>query len=96
MSEAKQNPGRSLKRFVTDYSDLLVYRITFQLSKEIFELSKEFPKEEMYALAAEQAEKMNKTLLEIGRLLNGMIEKSSAFVLADDRVREDPSIDEFF
>jgi hypothetical protein len=43
-----------------------------------------------------QAEKMNERLLEIGRLLNGMIERSSAFVIRDDRVREDPSIDEFF
>jgi four helix bundle protein len=47
-------------------------------------------------LAGEQAEKMNESLLEIGRLLNGMIEKSSAFILTDDRVREDPSIAEFF
>jgi hypothetical protein len=39
---------------------------------------------------------MNERLLEIGRLLNGMIEKSSAFVLAENRVREDSSIDEFF
>ena len=39
---------------------------------------------------------MNEKLLEIGRLLNGMIEKSSAFVVADGRVQEDPSIDEFF
>jgi hypothetical protein len=41
-------------------------------------------------------EKMNERLLEIGRLLNGMIGSSSAFVIRDDRVREDPSIDEFF
>jgi hypothetical protein len=47
-------------------------------------------------LGKEQAEKMNESLLEIGRLLNGMIEKSSAFVLCDDRVQEDSSIDEFF
>src|SRR6201987_4807782 len=43
-----------------------------------------------------QAENMNGRLLEIGRLLNGMIERSSAFVIGDDRVREDSSIDEFF
>jgi hypothetical protein len=47
-------------------------------------------------LSSNQAEKMNDRLLEIGRLLNGMIERSSAFVIRDDRVREDPSIDEFF
>ncbi len=47
-------------------------------------------------LGKEQAEKMNESLLEVGRLLNGMIEKSSAFVLGDDRVQEDSSIDEFF
>jgi hypothetical protein len=39
---------------------------------------------------------MNERLLEIGRPLNGMIESPSAFVIRDDRVREDPSIDEFF
>jgi hypothetical protein len=47
-------------------------------------------------LNCDEAEKMNERLLEIGRLLNGMIERSSAFVIGDDRVREDPSIDEFF
>jgi len=39
---------------------------------------------------------MTEQLLEIGRLLNGRIEKSSAFVIRDNRVREDPSIKEFF
>ena len=47
-------------------------------------------------VSSDQAEKMNGRLLEIGRLLNGMIERSSAFVIGDDRMREDPSIDEFF
>jgi hypothetical protein len=47
-------------------------------------------------VGSSQAEKMNERLLEIGRLLNGMIERSSAFVIRDDRMREDPSIDEFF
>ena len=64
------------KGFVKDYTDLLAYRTSFQLSS--------------------QAEKMNERLLEIGRLSNGMIERSSAFVIRDDRMREDPSIDEFF
>jgi hypothetical protein len=47
-------------------------------------------------VSSNQAEKMNERLLEIGRLLNGMIERSSAFVIGDDRVRENPPIDEFF
>jgi four helix bundle protein len=47
-------------------------------------------------IGKEQADKMNEKLMEIGRLLNGMIEKSSAFIVASDRVREDPSIAEFF
>ena len=38
------------KGFVKDYTDLLAYRISFQLSKEIFETTKQFPKEEMYSL----------------------------------------------
>jgi four helix bundle protein len=151
MSEAEQDLSWSGKKFARDYSDLLAYRINFRLSQEIFELSKQFPKEEMYALtdqfrrasrsiganiaeawgkrryekhfvskltdadaerletqhwlrtsyscrylSREQAEKMNEKLLEIGRLLNGMIEKSSAFVVGDGRVQEVPSIDEFF
>ena len=50
MSDAEQNLLRSEKSFVRDYSDLLAYRINFRLSQEIFELSKQFPKEEMYAL----------------------------------------------
>ena len=48
-------------------------------------------------LTKDEAEKMNERLQELGRLLNGMIEKSSACVIGDDRVREDdPSINEFF
>ena len=47
-------------------------------------------------ISSGEAEKMNERLLEIGRLLNGMIERSSAFVIGDDRLREDPSVDEFF
>ena len=38
------------KGFVKDYTDLLAYRISFQLSKEIFETTKQFLKEEIYAL----------------------------------------------
>jgi hypothetical protein len=47
-------------------------------------------------VSSNQAEKMNERLLEIGRLLNGMIERSYAFLIRHERVREDPSIDEFF
>ena len=47
-------------------------------------------------VSTNQAEKMNEKLLEIGRLLSGMIEKSSAFMISNDRVCEDPSIDELF
>ncbi len=36
--------------FVTRFRDLKVYQLSTQLSKEIFELSKRFPKEETYAL----------------------------------------------
>ncbi len=35
---------------VEHYRDLEVYKFSRQLSKEIFELSKKFPKEEMYSL----------------------------------------------
>ena len=33
-----------------DYKDLLAYQKAFQLAMEIFELTKEFPKEEKYSL----------------------------------------------
>lgn len=36
--------------FVEAFRDLDVYKISRQLSKEIFEISKKFPKEEMYSL----------------------------------------------
>jgi four helix bundle protein len=151
MSESDGTLRSLSKGFVKDYTDLLAYRTSFKLSKEIFEVTKQFPKEEMYALTdqfrratrsvganvaeacgkrryekhfvskltdadaerletqhwlrtsyaceyvtKDEAEKMNEKLLELGRLLNGMIERSSAFVIGDDRVREDSSIDEFF
>ena len=35
---------------VTNFRDLEVYKLCRELSKEIFELSKMFPKEEMYSL----------------------------------------------
>jgi 23S rRNA-intervening sequence protein len=38
------------KGFARDYTDLLSYRTSFQLSKEIFETTKQFLKEEIYAL----------------------------------------------
>jgi four helix bundle protein len=38
------------KGFVKDYTDLLAYRTSFELRKEIFETTKQFPKEEIYAL----------------------------------------------
>ena len=89
MSESDGTFRSLSKGFVKDYTNLFAYRTGFRLSKDIFEVTKEFPKEE--------AEKMNGRLQELGRLLNGMIEKSSAFVIGDDHVREDdPSIDEFF
>ena len=36
--------------FVKEFRELEVYRLSRQLSKEIFEISKQFPKEEMYSL----------------------------------------------
>ncbi|MGB4847526.1 MAG: four helix bundle protein [Saprospiraceae bacterium] len=36
--------------FVKGFRDLEVYKLTRKLSKEIFEISKSFPKEEMYSL----------------------------------------------
>lgn len=36
--------------YVKSFRELEVYRLARQLSKEIFEISKTFPKEEMYSL----------------------------------------------
>ncbi|MFM9836622.1 MAG: four helix bundle protein [Cyclobacteriaceae bacterium] len=36
--------------YVTSFKELEVYKLSRQLSKEIFEISKKFPKEEMYSL----------------------------------------------
>lgn len=36
--------------FVKGFSDLEVYKLSRQLAKEIFEISKKFPREEMYSL----------------------------------------------
>lgn len=36
--------------YVKSFRDLEVYKLSRQLSKEIFEISKKFPKEEMYSL----------------------------------------------
>lgn len=36
--------------YVKSFKDLEVYKLSRQLSKEIFEVSKKFPKEEMYSL----------------------------------------------
>ena len=40
--------------FAESYKDLEVYRLSRSLSKEVFELSKRFPKEEMYSLTSDQ------------------------------------------
>lgn len=36
--------------YVKSFKDLEVYKLSRQLAKEIFEVSKKFPKEEMYSL----------------------------------------------
>ncbi len=36
--------------YVKSYKDLEVYKLSRQLSREVFEISKKFPKEEMYSL----------------------------------------------
>ena len=36
--------------FVKEFRELEVYKLSRRLSKEIFEISKQFPKEEMYSL----------------------------------------------
>ena len=50
MSESDRTVRSLSKGFVRDYTDLLAYRTSFKLSKEIFEVTKQFPKEEMYSL----------------------------------------------
>ena len=49
MKDLDETFGSLSKGFVKDYTDLLAYRTSFQLSKEIFETTKQFPREEIYA-----------------------------------------------
>ncbi len=132
------------------FRELLAYRKSRKLAKEIFILSKQFPKDEMYALTdqirrssrsiggqiaeawakrryerhfvskltdadGEQletqhwigvafdceywdrtaAEPLKSQCQEIGRLLNGMIEKSATFCLQDYHSLHDPPADYF-
>ena len=39
-----------MKEFATGFRDLNVYKLARQLSKDVFEASKTFPKQEMYSL----------------------------------------------
>ena len=50
MNETAGTYGSLSKGFVQDYTDLVAYRTSFKLSKEIFEVTKQFPKQEMYSL----------------------------------------------
>ena len=50
MSESDRTVRSLSKGFVRDYTDLLAYRTSFKLSKEIFEVTKQFPKQEIYSL----------------------------------------------
>ena len=38
------------KRTIKTYKDLIVYQLSYDLAVEIFELTKKFPKEELYSL----------------------------------------------
>ncbi len=49
-SSRKLNTGLKRQMIVKSFRDLEVYKLSRNLSKEIFELSKKFPKEEMYSL----------------------------------------------
>jgi hypothetical protein len=49
MSDLDETFRALSKGFVKDYTDLLAYRTSFELSREIFESTKQFPKEEIYA-----------------------------------------------
>jgi 23S rRNA-intervening sequence protein len=51
MSESAGTFGSLGKGFVQDYTDLLAYWMSFKLSKEIFEVTKQFPKQEMFRWA---------------------------------------------
>ena len=42
--------GRSMSGMILSFRDLEVYKIAFTLQQEIFDISKGFPKEELYSL----------------------------------------------
>jgi four helix bundle protein len=39
--------------YVRSFRDLLSYKLSFELSREIFDLSKQFPEEEKYSLTSQ-------------------------------------------
>ncbi|MBD3246283.1 MAG: four helix bundle protein [Candidatus Omnitrophica bacterium] len=43
-------PTLNTKRIITTYKDLVVYQVSFLAAKQIFVVSKRFPKEETYSL----------------------------------------------
>lgn len=80
--------------YVQSFRDLEVYKLSKQLSKEVFELSKQFPKDEMYSLTdqirrssrsvgAQIAESWAKRKYEkyssVGKMLSSMISKAEFF-----------------
>ena len=81
---------QSSKGFVKDYTDLLEDRTSFQLSKEIFELTKRFPEEERYALTDQFRRAVRSVEANIAEAWGKLrYEKHFISKLTDDRVRED-------
>ena len=48
---------RAMSRKILSFRDLEVYKIAFTLQQEIFEISKGFPKEELYVIEDVDAER---------------------------------------
>ncbi len=68
-----------------DFKDLLAYKKSFSLAMKIFEVSKNFPKEEKYSLT-NQIKRLSRSVtanisetIEVGKLLNYMINNPNKF-----------------
>jgi 23S rRNA-intervening sequence protein len=81
MSEVTSERSEAARR-INSARDLAAYLVAYELVMEIFELSKHFPREERYALTIQI--RNSSVCLNVWETCNGMMKKSSSFLLARD------------
>ncbi len=79
----------SYLKHARSFRDLVVYQRVRHVAKDVFELTKGFPKEERYSLT-DQVRRSSRSV--VGRMLGSMMQKSNSFCGQDSpMVREDPA-----